>query len=513
MTTKDNLLPSVRVARGATAVFMKSIAGTPLGLIYIAILTHLIPPNEMGVLAILTFFTSILSAIGSLGLSGASAKFIPELLGKGDAYKALAVYKKIFLLGFISSVIIFIIILPLSFYLNLLFIHTSEYLFLMILAIISIPLTIVFNILLSLIQSFQRMNEYSALSFLQLNLGRFLGLTMFVLGLSLAGIFYASITATFLTIIFSIQILRRELKAYKINPHNLQQDFTTTRLLSFSFPLLCINILSILLSWIDSVFVWAKLSLSDLGVYQAATITYSALLTVPLALSTSLYPQISELYGKHGRESLSEALKITSRYISLVFIPLIFLSIIFSKQIISILTGPQYSEATIPFAIMTLGAFAAGFTMILNLNFMTLEKTKQLLGLQVLSFAVYLLILSVLVPMLGMEGAAISNAVTTSLTILASILILRRYMRVCFDSEGCFKSIASSLIATVLVLPLSILHSSFNLFPLQLLLFAIIYVSVLIVLKSFHDYDLVRLEAFLPARIKFLATLLRRFVR
>jgi Membrane protein involved in the export of O-antigen and teichoic acid len=114
-----------------------------------------------------------------------------------------------------------------------------------------------------------------------------------------------------------------------------------------------------------------------LGVYQAATITYSALLTVPLALSTSLYPQISELYGKHGRESLSEALKITSRYISLVFIPLIFLSVIFSKQIISILTGPQYSEATIPFAIMTLGAFAAGFTMILNLNFMTLEKQSN----------------------------------------------------------------------------------------------------------------------------------------
>jgi len=234
-------------------------------------------------------------------------------------------------------------------------------------------------------------------------------------------------------------------------------------------------------------------------------------LLLPLiALYTSLYPQLSELYGKNSKESLSEAFKTTSRYVSLAFIPLIFVSILFSRQIISILTGPQYSEATIPFAIMAFGAFAAGFTMILSLYFMTLEKTKQLLGLQVLSFVVYLSMLSFLVSMLGIEGAAISKAFTASFTMLITFLILRKYIRVCFDSEGFLKPIASSIIASALVLPFSILSSWLILFPLQLLLFATIYLIALIALKSFHDYDLVRLEAFLPARIKFLATLLRR---
>ena len=43
--------------------------------------------------------------------------------------------------------------------------------------------------------------------------------------------------------------------------------------------------------------------------------------------------------------------------------------------------------------------------MILNLNFMTLGKTKQFLSLQALSFTIYLSILALLVPMLGVEGA------------------------------------------------------------------------------------------------------------
>jgi hypothetical protein len=34
LKAQDNLLPSARVARGATAAFIKSIASTPLGLLY-----------------------------------------------------------------------------------------------------------------------------------------------------------------------------------------------------------------------------------------------------------------------------------------------------------------------------------------------------------------------------------------------------------------------------------------------------------------------------------------------
>jgi len=234
LTAEGHLPPSVRVARGATAVFMKSVVGAPLGLIYIAILTRLVPPGEMGVLAILGFFTSLFSVVGDLGLSGASSKFIPELLGRGEVFRALRVYRKILILSIASAMTMFIILIPLSPYISIFLTRTSEYVFLTALAIFSIPLTILFNVLLSLIQSFQHMKGYAVLSFIQLNLGRFLGLALLAFGFGLVGIFYGSIIATFLAIMLSISILRGELEAYNINSSDSFQDFPAIELLSTS---------------------------------------------------------------------------------------------------------------------------------------------------------------------------------------------------------------------------------------------------------------------------------------
>jgi hypothetical protein len=79
------------------------------------------------------------------------------------------------------------------------------------------------------------MKGYAALSFTQLNLGRFLGLALLAFGFGLVGIFYGSIIATFLVIMLSILILRGELKAYNIDSSDSYQDFPVIELLSFSF--------------------------------------------------------------------------------------------------------------------------------------------------------------------------------------------------------------------------------------------------------------------------------------
>ncbi len=513
MTAEEKLLPSTRVARGATAVFMKSIAGTPLGLLYIAILTRLIPPKEMGILAILGFFTSILTVIGDLGLSGASSKFIPEFLGRGEIPRALGIYRKILLMSTISAVTILVLLLPLSPYLSLFLTRSSGYVLLVASAIISIPIAILFNVLLSFVQSFQRMKEYAALSFTQLNAGRFLGLILLALGFGLAGIFYDSIVAGLLALALLILVLRKYLKMYGDKASNHPSDFQTGKLLGFSLPLLGVGLLGVLLGWIDSIFIWAKLPISELGVYQAAATIYSFLLILPQALSTSLYPQISELYGKHGKGSLGEVFNTTSRYIFLIYVPLVFAAILFSKQIIAILTGPQYSEANLPFTIMTFGAFAGGFIIILNLNFMTLGKTWQFLSLQVASFTAYLSILSFLVPVMGIEGAALSKTIIAFFTMLLTLLVLRRYIPVNFDHEGCLKSFISSFIASAAILPLTTFSSSLTLFPLHLSLFVAIYLLALAALKSIREQDLTRVEAFLPARARFMVKYLRRFAR
>lgn len=510
MTTEEPLIPSARVARGATAVFVKSVAGVPLGLVYIVVLTRLIPPREMGVLAILGFFSSLLSVAGVLGLSSASSKFIPEFLGRGEEFKALGVCKKILFLSILSAAVIFTLLFPLSPYLNLALTHSDEYAVVVMLAVVSIPVTIISSVLLSFLQAFQRMKEYAVVSFIQLNAGRFLGLALLILGLGLAGIYYGLIVAFFLAIMLSTLFLSEHLKV--MISHGSSSSFSAIKLLKFSLPLLGVALLGTFLGWVDSVFIWSRLPLSDLGIYQVAVYIYGFLLTLPIAVATALYPQSSELYGMYGKEALSEAFRITSRYIAFIYTPLVFVAVVFSSELIAILAGPVYSEAAFPFTAMALGALAAGFAQVLNLNFMTLGKTKDLLGVQSTSFMAYLFFLLVLVPALGMVGAAVSKAVFSFSLFFIGLWALRKYIQVHFDHEGCWKSLVSSLIASVASLPISWFFPSFILFPLHLLFFFMVYLLCLRSLRAVHDHDLMRVEAFLPVRLRFMVSYLRKLV-
>ena len=300
----EELAPYARVARGATIVFAKSILSTPLALLYLAILARLISPSEMGILTILGLIGSLATTLGDLGLRSSSAKFISELIGRGNYLKALSAYRKILLLSSVTSFLIASLLFFMAPLLTAILIGNSTYEILMLLLSISIPITVLVGVFLSFLQALQRMKELAGFDFAYTNLNRFLGLILLI-AFGLSGIFYGSILAGILTIVLSLIVVRKYLKFKK----NTTLTFPSSQLLSFSIPMLGVGLLSLALDWADRSMIWAYLSLSDLGIYQVATIAFSFLLLLPSAISTALYPQLSELYGRYGASALSDAFK------------------------------------------------------------------------------------------------------------------------------------------------------------------------------------------------------------
>lgn len=211
----DQMPPGTRVARGATAVLMKGLAGAPLALIYTMILARLVPPKEMGILAILTLFAAFISTLGGMGLTYASSKFIPEFIGGKKYGVALIVLKKIASIALISSSIITTIALIFSPSITSFLTHELSYTGITILAILVAFLTALFGILLSFVQAFQRMKEYAIVDFTRLNVGRFLGLALLAIGLGLSGLFYGMIFALLLAISIAIYMLMKHVKLIK----------------------------------------------------------------------------------------------------------------------------------------------------------------------------------------------------------------------------------------------------------------------------------------------------------
>jgi len=86
---------------------------------------------------------------------------------------------------------------------------------------------------------------------------------------------------------------------------------------------------------------------------------------------------MSETYGKAGGGRLAEAFKLTTSYVSLIFIPACLGFTALTPLIIEILAGSTYSEAILPLAIVSLGIAVYGYSAALLSALTALGKTSR----------------------------------------------------------------------------------------------------------------------------------------
>jgi O-antigen/teichoic acid export membrane protein len=500
--------PGVRVARGSSAIYMADFATLVLGVVYFGFLTRLVSPREMGVLTVLMFILYLFENIGDLGLRSASPKYIPEFLSRGDIRSAVGVYRKVLkvnlLLGIALSVLCFTLSYKLSYFLT----KSYDYATLFKVLSISIVVGILGGAFNSFVQGLQRIKELAGINLISFIVRRFLGLLLLYVGFGLLGIIYGWILGDLLIVLLSALIVRRGLP--KVNA-----EFPMYRLLAFSIPLFSVNVLSYFSQWIDRTFIIAYLPLSDLGVYQVAIYALSVLGMIPSSIQVALYPQLSELYGRNGKSALTNAFRTGSRYIPLILTPAILLIVVLHEPLMNVFAGSHYLGASMPFAIMSFGALAGGFMMIVSLTFMTLEKTRTILWLSLSSFATYFILSLSLIPSLGIIGAAMVQGLSPFVSLALGVLVLRKYLSINIDIEACWKSFVAGFIAALsafLLQSLWIFDSLYAIFAVSCIFGIAIYVLILFCLRTIHENDILLVEGFLPSMFKPFVHCLRKFI-
>ena len=96
----------IRAGKGAIYVATQSVLQFAVGLLYYSIIARSLTGAEIGLIATLTFITSIYSIFASLSLPIAATKYISEFIGQNDKEKASAVAKKTIRLVLISSILL-----------------------------------------------------------------------------------------------------------------------------------------------------------------------------------------------------------------------------------------------------------------------------------------------------------------------------------------------------------------------------------------------------------------------
>ncbi|RLF93297.1 hypothetical protein DRN50_07465 [Thermococci archaeon] len=171
----------------------------------------------------------------------------------------------------------------------------------------------------------------------------------------------------------------------------------------------------------------------DVGIYAIAIALSKIFLIIPGSLSTVTYPAISEYNSKGSHESVGNLINKSMKYSLIILSILGILIVFFSKDIILLLLKPEFLQAVTPIAILILGMIFFGSMSSIGSAFSAVGRPDIPFKTNMFAAVVNLSLDVVLIPILGITGAAIGTATSFSVLTILAIYLLNKILNVKID--------------------------------------------------------------------------------
>ena len=185
----------------------------------------------------------------------------------------------------------------------------------------------------------------------------------------------------------------------------------------------------LLLQWIDVLFLGYFKSASDVGIY-AVTVKISMFSSIILfSINSIVAPKISDYFTKNKIDEFKEIIKKSSKLMFFLTMPVLIFVIILSDFILNIF-GAEFLIGKTALRILVLGQFfnvlcgSVGY--ILNMT----ENHNIFRNIAVFAVLVNIILNLVLIPVIGIEGAAIASMVSLVLWNLISFIYIYKKFNV-----------------------------------------------------------------------------------
>ena len=284
-------------------------------------------------------------------------------------------------------------------------------------------------------------------------------------------------------------------------PKNFNVRFPYKKLILFSLPLIGLAFFSNLQQTIDLFFIKSLLN-SDIssGFYTANQNIARIQYLVFGALATVLFPIISK--NQSDKETDKSKLLISQTFkilLILLSIGTLILSTT-SKQILELLYSKSYVSAYESLSILIIGfAFLSVFAVFANI-LSAMGNPAKALYLSILGVVLSSVLCFSLIPVFGINGAAISTTISSAVLMLSSIYFVFKEFKISVP----IYSVSKISIAALLTYAVSVfIHFPVLLTPLFYIILFSIYFLILVIFKEITPNDLVQLQLKVPVLNKF----------
>ena len=205
-----------------------------------------------------------------------------------------------------------------------------------------------------------------------------------------------------------------ELIAYAKLKLKSKTNFPINRLLKLSFPMMFSTTLLFLLNWTDIFMLGAMKGSSEVGIYNVAFKIASLGYLIIIAINVVIAPKISELYSKNNMVALKKVIQHSTWFIIVLTIPLMALILLFRETILGIF-GIEFLNGETALVIIGCGVLISSISgnvdQILNMT----NSHKILRNITFFCFMVNVILNYFLIPVYGINGAAIASLITNVL--------------------------------------------------------------------------------------------------
>jgi len=440
-----------RLVKGSAIVFVALVATGLVGFMLRIFLARSLSVTEYGLFYAVFTLVSVFVIFHDLGLGSALVKYIPEFKVRRQfrEIKSSIAFSLIFQAVFAVSIVT--MLFAFSDQIALAVFNTGSASPIIKILGAMLFVMIFYYLFRAAFQGFQNMLAYALMNLFQiLFVFFFVILLVGVLGFGIEGAAFAYLFGALAIAIFGLTLFWRRY------PRIIKEKIQITKplvkkLFLFALPVFIGGLGGLIIGYTDTLMITVFRSLPEVGFYQAVQPTAQILWYFATSLVAILFPMISELWARRERKLLGNALRFLTKFAFILIIPAALVFIAFPDITINLLFGPRYLAGTT--ALQILAGAAIVYTLyailvsVINGIGKPIINTKVVALMAGLNFAVNLL----LIPVYGIEGAAIATFASYTLGLVLMFYYARRLVKFTVPASPLLKTLTGGLLTLLLI--------------------------------------------------------------
>lgn len=458
-----------KIATDVAITTVVNLAQKVRGIVFIPLITKILGTAAYGAFVQVIVVADLLSAIFRFGLDSALVRFIQPLESTSEKAQ---LYSTLCLISVGSGTLVAGVVSATAPQISRLTLGTGDYTEVFAVGGLLIPIYIAQEMARNYYRAEMRVKTYSLLDGVKTYLSvATVIVVVLVLDLGLRELIYALtlVEGTFALVLQGIVV--RTIGLRRPSLAGLTDQF------EYSLPIMIVEFMGMSQTRVDRLLIGFFLGPAAVGVYAVAYTVARLLRLFALPVRVTLFPELSRLWEGEQREECRRIVYNASRYFVILSVPSVAGVYLMGPSLLSYLsTDVVANEAVILLPVLAMATLLIGVETLYRQLFFAAERTRIVSIIRVSGSILNVVLNVLLIPILGVIGAALTTLVTFGMAFAALFWLARTTFDVSIDARSIVLATVATAVMTSVVVALDITHFLLILAASPIVYFATMYV-------------------------------------